>query len=172
VSKTVKELQDEARTSGKNVALLIQREDAQIFRAVAHSLIDGAVMDEIYDPACGRGPQLNSIGARSMRIARRKTIPVFPRGKFYVCSDAAVSQWQAAHGPHAHLQKTATGSSGSADRRWPLTSQMRTPCRRELSLHVGQCLAPAVTSPRHLLSMAAFSAGRGQSVPTHGSITL
>jgi serine protease Do len=29
--KTVKELQDEARTSGKNVALLIQREDAQIF---------------------------------------------------------------------------------------------------------------------------------------------
>jgi serine protease Do len=29
--KTVKELQDEAKTSGKNVALLIQREDAQIF---------------------------------------------------------------------------------------------------------------------------------------------
>ena len=29
--KTVKELQDAARTSGKNVALLIQREDAQIF---------------------------------------------------------------------------------------------------------------------------------------------
>jgi serine protease Do len=29
--KTVKELQDEAKSSGKNVALLIQREDAQIF---------------------------------------------------------------------------------------------------------------------------------------------
>src|SRR5262249_6653172 len=29
--KTVKELQDEAKTAGKNVALLIQREDAQIF---------------------------------------------------------------------------------------------------------------------------------------------
>ena len=29
--KTVKELQDEAKNSGKNVALLIQREDAQIF---------------------------------------------------------------------------------------------------------------------------------------------
>jgi len=29
--KTVKELQEEAKTSGKNVALLIQREDAQIF---------------------------------------------------------------------------------------------------------------------------------------------
>jgi len=29
--KTVKELQDEAKASGKNVALLIQREDAQIF---------------------------------------------------------------------------------------------------------------------------------------------
>jgi serine protease Do len=29
--QTVKELQDAARTAGKNVALLIQREDAQIF---------------------------------------------------------------------------------------------------------------------------------------------
>jgi serine protease Do len=29
--KTVKELQDEAKSTGKNVALLIQREDAQIF---------------------------------------------------------------------------------------------------------------------------------------------
>jgi hypothetical protein len=29
--KTAKELQDSAKSSGKNVALLIQRDDAQIF---------------------------------------------------------------------------------------------------------------------------------------------
>ena len=94
---TVKELQDAAKSAGKNVALLIQREDAQIFVPLRLPL------------ERTHARELRSRGRRARRAAvlERARAPSrcarIPRAEVLLPVDAAVPVRAAAHGARAQL---------------------------------------------------------------------